>query len=167
MNIKTYARLKLLFENEKQSKNDVHFKYYKQDNQCSIIVERDNKTNHTANSKCEFVFYNISSIVKMYDEVKVKTKRNKFNTGFFKTDFKIKKDELLTKLNLINRHNMKLLEMLNLYYEKQELKSLDYTLEILKSSKLENYDEVNLINECFEKLTEATKRIKDGEEILF
>ena len=110
MNIKTYARLKLLFENEKQSKGDVYFQYRQQDNQCSIIVERDNKTNHTTNSKCELVFYNIHFIIKMYDEVKVKTKRNKFNTGYFKTDFKIKKDELLTKLNIINRHNMKLLE---------------------------------------------------------
>jgi len=148
MRINTYERLRLLFENERQSRGDIHFKYYQQDNQCSIIVERDNKMNHTTNSSCEFVFYNIPIIMKKYDEIKAKTKKNKFNSSFFK----IRKDELTTELNIINKHNMKLVEMLDLYCEQQDYPSLDYTLEILNYSRLENDEEIKEIKECFKKI---------------
>jgi hypothetical protein len=76
-----------------------------------------------------------------YDEIKAKTKKNKFNSSFFK----IKKNELTTELNIINKHNMKLVEMLDLYCEQQDYPSLDYTLEILNYSRLENDETVKEI----------------------
>ena len=148
MRINTYERLRLLFEKERQSRGDIYFKYYQQELKCSIIVERDNKMDHTTNSSCEFVFYNIPVIMKMYNDVKIKTKRNKFNSSFFK----IKKNELTTELNIVNKHNMKLVEMLDLYCEQQDYSSLDYTLEILNYSRLENDETVREIKECFKNI---------------
>jgi len=169
MDIKTYARIKLLFENSQKGNDDISFRYgeYFENDFCNIVIIRDNKMDHTTNSKLNLIFYNVKQIMKKYDIIKEKVKRNKFNTGFYKRDFKIKRDILEEKIKNITLHNMKLLELLYLYYEKFDLESFDLTLTILNYTRLEAYEEIEAIQECYSRLIDTEKKIEAGEEIYF